>query len=116
MSNCVVYHNPRCSKSRQALEILDKKKVPYKIFYYLKEELTVVSFSETLKKLKMSPRDVLRINEVEFKENNLFDKNLTDKQILDVIIKFPKLIERPIVIHGDNAVIARPAKKLLEIL
>lgn len=115
MKEIVVYHNPRCSKSRLAIEFLNKEKKEFEIKEYLKEPLTFSELKDTLKKLNISPVDLLRKQEAEFKENYK-GKDLTDDQWIQAMIDFPKLMERPIVIYGSKAVIARPTERIKEII
>ncbi|MDC1183829.1 arsenate reductase (glutaredoxin) [Gammaproteobacteria bacterium] len=116
MSNFIIYHNPRCSKSRQALEILNKKNITYKIFLYLSEELEKNQIKNLLSKLEISPRELLRKNEIDFKDNNLSNSSIGDEEIIEMMIQFPKLIQRPILDNGKRAIIGRPPEKILELL
>ena len=99
-----------------ALCLLEDNKVEFKIFLYLEEEITDVYFTKVLKLLNMKPRDVMRSQEKVYKENDLDNQSFTDSELIEVMLKNPKLIERPIVINGQKAIIARPPEKLLEIL
>ena len=116
MNPVIVFHNPRCSKSRQALALLDSRNVRYKIFLYLENEISYDEFLRILALLKIKPRDILRVKEKEYLENNLNNMNLTDNHIIKIVLKNRKLIERPIVINGKKAVIARPPEKVLQVL
>ena len=111
-----IYHNPRCSKSRQTLEILNKKKFDIDIIEYLKSPLNSNEISYILKKLNYTARDLLRRGEDIYKNKNLSDKSLTDDFLIDMMSKNPILIERPIVVFNDKAVIGRPPEKVLEII
>ena len=111
-----IYHNPRCSKSRQTLEILNKKKLDIDIIEYLKSPLECSEISNLLKKLGYTARDLLRRGEDIYKNKKLSDKSLTDDFLIDIMSKNPILIERPIVVCNDKAVIGRPPEKVLDIL
>ena len=111
-----IYHNPRCSKSRQTLEILNKKKLDIDIIEYLKSPLDSNEIFNILKKLNYTARDLLRRGEDIYKNKNLSDKSLTDDFLIDMMSKNPILIERPIVVFNDKAVIGRPPEKVLEII
>jgi arsenate reductase len=110
-----IYHNPRCSKSREALNILENETTDFKVRKYLDEELNAKELAEIIKLLRIKPIELVRKNESLWKDNF---KNLTftDKELIDVMIKNPKLIERPIVINGNKAVVGRPPKKILDII
>ena len=116
MKPVIIFHNPRCSKSRQVLALLDSRNVRYETFLYLENEISHEEFVRTLALLKLKPRDILRVNEKEYSENNLNNMNLTDDHIIKIVLKNRKLIERPIVIKGEKAVIARPPEKVLQVL
>ena len=111
----VIYHNPRCSKSRETLEILETKKADYKVIKYLDEPLSVEKLGKIIKILKIKPIELVRKNERIWKENF---KNLdfTEDELIQVMATYPQLIERPIVINGQKAVIGRPPKKILDLL
>lgn len=111
----VIYHNPRCRKSRETLEILETKKADYKVIKYLDEPLSEEKLGKIIKILNIKPIELVRKNESIWKENF---KNLdfTDEELIQVMAKYPKLIERPIVINGDKAVIGRPPKRILDII
>ena len=111
-----IYHNPRCSKSRQTLEILNRKKLDIDIVEYLKSPLDINEISNLLKKLGYTARDLLRKGEDIYKNENLSDESLTEDFLIDMMSKNPILIERPIVVSNGKAVIGRPPEKVLEIL
>jgi len=111
-----IYHNPRCSKSRQALELLNSKNIDPEIILYLEKPLTTKEVEDILKMLKLSARDIMRKKEAEYKEMGLSDTNLDEKELIEAIVKVPKLLERPIVVNGDKAVIGRPLENILDIL
>ncbi len=110
-----IYHNPRCSKSREALEILEKHEQDYEVIKYMDELLSVEKLEKIIKLLKISPIELVRTNESIWKEN-FKNANLTDNELIAVMAKYPKLIERPIVINGNKAVIGRPTIKILDII
>ncbi len=111
-----IYHNPRCSKSRQTLQLLEDKGINPEIVLYLETPPDKTTLLGLLDKLAMSPRQLLRKNEADYKDNNLKDDSLCDAQLIDFMLKFPKLIERPIVVNGDKAALGRPPESVLEIL
>jgi arsenate reductase len=111
-----IYHNPRCSKSRQTLELIKTQGVEPSIMLYLDTPLSGQDIAELLKKLGISARQLLRRGEQAYKEQNLADSSLTEEQLIEAMVKTPKLIERPIVVNGDKAIIGRPPEQVLEIL
>ena len=111
-----IYHNPRCSKSRATLAILEENNVSPDVRLYLENPPNAEQLSEVVQQLGISPRDLLRKGEAEYKDNNLADTNLTDQQIIGLMVEFPRLIERPIVITNGQARIGRPPESVLEIL
>lgn len=116
MSSFKIFHNPRCSKSRQALQILQENNCDYEIFSYLDMELNTHLIEDILKKLDLSPRELLRKGELDYKDNDLRNIEHSDQDIINLMIKFPKLIERPIVVKGNRAVIGRPPERVKELL
>ena len=110
-----IYHNPRCSKSRQGLEILDKSGVKFKTIKYLEDIPTEEELEEIIELLKIKPEQLIRKNETIWKENYK-GKELNDEALIQAMIKHPKLIERPIVINGNKAVIGRPPQIITSIL
>lgn len=110
-----IYHNNRCSKSRSGLEVLEKSGKPFEIVKYLEDVPTEKELKDILKLLGMKPIDLVRKNESIWKE--LYkDKDLSDSEIIKAMVEHPKLIERPIVINGNKAVIGRPAEAILDII
>ena len=116
MTDLTLYHNPRCSKSRGALELLQAQGLTPNVVRYLETPLNAAQLSDLLAKLKISARQLLRTGEEEYKTLNLADSNLSDAQLIDAMAAHPKLIERPILVVGNLAVIGRPPEKVLEIL
>lgn len=110
-----IYHNPRCRKSREGLEILEKSGVEFKVVPYLKEPLDANKLKELLGYLGKSPIELIRTNEEVWK-STYKGKNLTDEALVDAMVTHPKLIERPIVVKGSQAVIGRPAENILALL
>ena len=115
-SKITIYHNPKCSKSRKALEIIRRKNIEPTIILYLKNKLSKTEVENLLIKLGLSIRDILRTGEDEYKNNNLKNENLTDDKLIDFLIIFPKLLQRPIVIKKSKAVIGRPPENILNLL
>lgn len=116
MSVYKIFYNPRCSKSRQALQLLKDNNCKIEIISYLEIDLEVSLIEDILKKLALKPRDILRKGEQEYKDNNLKKDNLSEEDLINYMIKYPKLIERPIVVKGDKAVIGRPPENVLELI
>jgi arsenate reductase (glutaredoxin) len=111
-----IYHNPRCSKSRQTLQLLQEQGVEPKVIEYLKTPPDKAALKRILDMLGLEPRALMRTKEAEYQEQRLDDPALTRDQLLDAMIATPKLIERPIVIKDGRATIGRPPEKVLEIL
>ncbi|WP_177419888.1 arsenate reductase (glutaredoxin) [endosymbiont of Lamellibrachia barhami] len=111
-----IFHNPRCSKSRQTLQLLKDNGVEPEIVEYLKTPPNRDTLEQVLNMLGMEPRDLMRKKESEYKENNLDDASLTRDQLIDAMIAHPKLIERPIVINNGKAALGRPPEQVLEII
>ncbi len=111
-----IYHNPRCSKSRQTLQLLQDKGIEPEITEYLKTPPSRDELIEILAMLKMDPRDLMRKKEVEYKEANLDNPDLTRDQLIQSMLDHPKLIERPIVIKDGKAALGRPPESVLEII
>jgi len=114
--NVKIYHNPRCSKSRQALALLEDRGVELEIIDYLKTPPSADELKSILKKLGMSARDITRKGEDAYKDNNLGDKTKSDDDIIAAMVTSPKLMERPIVVAGEKAAIGRPPQSVLDIL
>ncbi len=110
-----IYHNPRCSKSRQGLAILNDANVEFEIIQYLKTPPSEKEIKDILSKLNMEPIALVRKNEAIWKENYK-GKELSDEEIIKAMAENPKLIERPIVIHNDKAVLGRPPENISTIL
>ncbi|PUA26956.1 MAG: arsenate reductase (glutaredoxin) [Cellvibrio sp. 79] len=111
-----LYHNPRCSKSRDALALLRDNGVEPEVILYLETPPTAKSLKALLAKLGINARDLLRKSEDAYTELNLGDGKLSEAALIKAMVENPKLIERPIVINGDKAVIGRPPENVLTIL
>jgi len=116
MSEYTIYHNPRCSKSRQTLTILQEKGIQPEIILYLETPLDANELSRLIKKLGIQVRDLLRKGEDDYKQLGLKDPSMSETDILDAMSRHPKLIERPILVKGDNAVLGRPPENVLELI
>jgi len=116
MSEYTIYHNPRCSKSRQTLTILQEKGIQPEIILYLETPLDANELSRLIKKLGIQARDLLRKGEDDYKQLGLKDPSMSETDILDAMSRHPKLIERPILVKGDNAVLGRPPENVLELI
>lgn len=110
----VIYHNPRCSKSRQTLQLIEEKGIEPKIITYLDNPPSMEELAEIIKKLGISPRELLRAKEA--RECGLNDEGLSDETLIAGMVANPRVIERPIVIKGDKAVLGRPPENVLELL
>lgn len=111
-----IYHNPRCSKSRQTLALLEEKGIELDIIEYLKTPPDQQTLTDILKKLDMAPLDLMRKGESIFKELKLDANTGDDKSLVDAMVENPILIERPIVIANGKATIGRPPESVLDIL
>jgi len=109
------YHNPRCRKSREGLTFLNEKNIQPKIREYLKENLTHQELVSILDKLDVSPDELMSKNET-IDKNEIKGEKLTDDQLILKMVENPKLIERPILVHGNRATIGRPAENFMSIL
>ena len=116
MTELTLYHNPRCSKSRGALELLEARGLTPEVVRYLETPPDAATLKALLGKLGIGARQLLRSGEDEYKTLGLADPALSDDQLIDAMARHPKLIERPILVAGNKAVIGRPPEKVLEIL
>ena len=110
-----IYHNPRCSKSRQGLALLEDSGKEFEIIKYLEDQLSAATLDDIITKLNINPIDLVRKNEAIWKSDSK-GKTLSDKEIIDAMVANPKLIERPIVINGAKAVVGRPPEAILSII
>ena len=111
-----IYHNPKCSKSRQTLKLLEEQATGIDVIEYLKNPPTVKKLKEILSLLKISPRELMRKKETEYKELMLSNSNLGDKDLIESMVKHPILIERPIVLANGKAALGRPPENVLNII
>ncbi|RYM35919.1 arsenate reductase (glutaredoxin) [Brumimicrobium glaciale] len=110
-----IYHNPRCSKSRSALQLLEEKGVDVEVVKYLENTPNKEELKDLLKKLGMKAEQIVRKGEADYKEN-FKGKTLSDDEWISAFIEYPKLIERPIFVKGDKAVVGRPPENVLTLL
>ena len=110
-----IYHNPRCSKSREGLSLLEDSGKEFRKVLYLEDELSVKELTDIIQKLNIPPIDLVRKNEAIWKENYK-DKTLSDQEIIQIMVENPKLIERPIVVNANRAVIGRPTETINTII
>mgnify|MGYP000001015541 FL=1 len=110
-----IYHNPRCSKSRQTLALIQENGVEPEVLLYLENIPTANELKELLSKLGISPMQLIRKGEKDWKENYK-GKELSDEQIIEAMITHPKLIERPIVVKDNKAILGRPPENALELI
>ncbi len=111
-----IYHNPRCGKSRQTLQLLQEQGIAPEIIEYLKTPPSALELDDILQKLGMEPRELMRKNEVEYKANGLDDAALDRQALITAMVNNPILIERPIVIANGKAAVGRPPEAVLAIL
>lgn len=114
--NVTIYHNPRCSKSRQALQLLRERGVEPTVVPYLEKPPGATELRKILGLLKKKPREIIRKNEDPYKNLGLENPRVSDATLIKAMAKHPILIQRPIVVSGAKAVIARPPETLLDIL
>lgn len=110
-----IYHNNRCSKSRSALKLLNESGKPFEIIYYLEDIPSAKELAKILKLLNIKPIELVRKNEAIWKDNYK-NKELSDKEIINVMLQNPRLIERPIVINNDKAIIGRPPERIINFI
>ncbi|MFP4002463.1 MAG: arsenate reductase (glutaredoxin) [Alphaproteobacteria bacterium] len=111
-----IYHNPRCSKSRQTLALLQERNIEPEIVLYLENPPDEKELDRLLTLLGLEPRDLMRRKEPEYREQNLDDDSLGRADLIRAMVRTPKLIERPIVVNGEKAALGRPPEAVLEIL
>ena len=111
-----IYHNPRCSKSRATLELLGAQGIRPEVVHYLETPPDAATLDRLLELLDLQPRQLMRTREAEYREHGLDDPALTRRQLIEAMVRWPRLIERPIVVRGDRAALGRPPENVLEIL
>jgi len=111
-----IYHNPRCSKSRQTLDLIKSRGIDPHVIEYLKTPPSETLLRGIIQALGTEPRGLLRKSESAYKELGLDDPALSDEDLIQAMLKHPVLIERPIVVHGNHAAIGRPPESVLSIL
>lgn len=115
METIKIWHNPRCSKSRDSFKLLEEKGIDVEVVKYLEDVPTKEELTELLKMLSMTARELMRTKEAVYKELNLKEEH-SEEALFDAMVENPKLIERPIVIKGNRAAIGRPIEKVIELL
>ena len=116
MSSVKIYHNPRCSKSRQTLALIQEKGIEPTIINYLDTPPSVQELTTVLELLNLEPQDLMRKKEAEYKEAGLNDTNLSKLDQIKLMTQFPKVIERPVVLANGKAAIGRPPESVLDII
>lgn len=116
MSSVTIYHNPRCSKSRQTLALIEQQGITPQVIRYLETPPSVAELKAILDLLAMTPRQLMRHKEAEYQALQLDDSTLTDAELLQAMVENPKLMERPVVLANGKAVIGRPPENVLTIL
>jgi len=116
MTDVTIYHNPRCSKSRQTLALIEEKGINPHVVEYLQSPPDAATLGAILNMLDLQPRELMRVKEAPFGENNLADENLSRDDLIQAMIANPILIERPIVVSAGKAVVGRPPENVLELL
>lgn len=116
MATIRIYHNPRCSKSRAVLALLEENEVSPEIIYYLETPPGSDELRDLLSRLGMGIRDIIRTSEKEYGELGLDDDSLSEQILFDIVCEHPQLIQRPIAVKGDRAVLGRPPENVLSLL
>lgn len=111
-----IFHNPRCSKSRQTLQLLRERALEPEIVLYLDQPPNAQQLRLILQRLGLQARQLMRTKEPEYRQQGLDDPALSEEALIDAMVRTPKLIERPIVVVGDKAALGRPPEQVLEIL
>jgi arsenate reductase len=115
VTDTVIYHNPRCSKSRQTLELLNERGIDANVIEYLKTPPDEHMLEHILDLLGMQPRELMRTNEPAYRELGLDDASLTRQQLITAMVEHPGLIQRPIVVSNGKAALGRPPEDVLEL-
>ena len=116
MTQVTIYHNPRCSKSRQTLELIKGNNLTPEVILYLETPPEAKKIKELLQLLQLSAREIIRNSEQAYKEQNLADTSLSDAELIDALVSNPILLQRPIVVCNNKAVIGRPPENVLAII
>jgi arsenate reductase len=116
MTDLKIYHNPRCSKSRQTLALIEEKGLTPTIIRYLESPPDAAEISDLLMKLGISARALLRKGEQDYKDQNLKNTQLSEAELIDAMATHPKLIERPIVVKNNKAILGRPPENVLDLI
>lgn len=116
MTDVTIYHNPRCSKSRQTLTLLQERGIEPDVVLYMDNPPSKKKLRELLKMMNLSARDLLRTSEDAYKARGLSDKSLSEDDLLDAMLEEPRLIQRPIVVSGGKAALGRPPENVLGVL
>ena len=116
MAELTIYQKPTCTTCRQAIQVLKESGKPFKTVNYYDHPFTKTQFKSLLKKAGLLPRDVLRTKEEVYKKLHLAKKNLSDDELIDLMVKHPDLIQRPIVEKGEQVILARPAETVKKLL
>jgi len=116
MTDIAIYHNPRCSKSREALALLESRGVSPLVIAYMETGLTEPELRALLAKLGIPARELLRTSEAAYRERGLADAGLPEAALIRAMCEEPRLMQRPVVVRGARAVVARPATRALELL
>lgn len=111
-----IYHNPRCSKSRQTLQLLQEQRLEPEVVLYLETPPSAQTLKEIIAKLGTDARDLMRHGEPLYRQLNLQDKTLSEAQLINAMVQNPILIQRPIVVKGEKAAIGRPPEAVLELM
>lgn len=116
MSKVTIYHNPSCSKSRQTLALLQDNNIEAEIIQYLENPPSAEDLKHLIKLLGLTARDIIRSGEQEYADQNLGEESLSEESLIQAIIQTPKLLQRPIVVANDKAIIGRPPENVLKII
>lgn len=116
MTEFVIYHNPRCSKSRETLKLLQQKGIDPIQHLYLQDAPDAETLKSILSALQISARELLRTGESAYSDMNLADESLSETDLIDAMVASPILIQRPIVVHGNRAVLGRPPENVLSLI
>lgn len=115
MKNITIWHNPKCSKSREALAILEENGCESEVVKYLEKQLDKKEIKELLNMLKLSPRELMRVKEEIYKELNL-KKEMDEEKLIEAMVSYPILIERPVIIKNGKAIIGRPTSRIVDFI